>query len=138
MTLIKNTSTYQSRLWKLFLLQKKPIRIIYNLNYCDHTYVFFHSSKIRTFHDLVIYKTMIINGRVQTFFKPTAAINMYGTRQSKLFYVKTTNNTPRLLSLTVKCMKTWNSLTNEITQLLLTQFKNIQVVITYCIFINFN
>ena len=43
------------------------------------------------------YKTMIIlykanhhslNGRVQALFKPTEAIHMYGTRQSKLFYVK--------------------------------------------------
>ena len=49
---------------------------------------------------VVTYKTMIIlykannhslNGRVQAFFKPTEAIHMYGTRQSKLFYVKNTN-----------------------------------------------
>ena len=79
------------------MLQKKAIRIIYNLNYHYHTYVFFHSSKILKLHDLVTYKTMIIlykannhslNGRVQAFFKPTEAIHMYGTRQSKLFYVK--------------------------------------------------
>ena len=85
--------TYQSRLKKLFLLQKKAVRIIYNLNYHDHTSVFFHSSKILKLHDLVTYKTMIIlykannqslNGRVQAFFKPTEAIHMYGTRQSKL------------------------------------------------------
>ena len=37
-------STYPSRPRKLFLLQKKAIRIIYN--YHDHTSVFFHSSKI--------------------------------------------------------------------------------------------
>ena len=35
-------STYQSRLWKLILLQKKAIQIIYNINYHDHTSVFFH------------------------------------------------------------------------------------------------
>ena len=139
-------SMYQSRLKKLFLLQKKAIRIIYNLNYHDHTSVFFHSSKILKLHDLVTYKTMIIlykvnnhslNGRVQAFFKPTEAIHMYGTRQSKLFYVKNTNTTLRLLSLTVKGINTWSSLANEITQLpSLTQFKkNIQVVITYSIFI---
>ena len=94
-------STYQSRLKKLFVLQKKTIRIIYNFNYHDHTSVFFHSSNMLKLHDLVIYKTMIIlyeandhslNGRVQAFFKPTEAIHMYGTRQSKLFYVK--NQTP--------------------------------------------
>ena len=90
-------STYQSRLKTLFLLQKKAIRIIYNLNYHDHTSVFFHSSKILKLHDLVTYKTTIVlykannhslNGRVQAFFKPTEAIHIYGTRQSKLFYVK--------------------------------------------------
>ena len=70
-------STYQSRLKKLLLLQKKTIRIIYNLNYHDYTSVFFHSSKILKLHDIVTYKTMIIlykannhslKGRVQTFF----------------------------------------------------------------------
>ena len=92
-------STYQSRLKKLFLLQKKAIRIIYNLNYHDHTSVFFHSSKILKLHDLVICKIMIIlykinnhslAGRVQAFFKPTEAIHMCGTRQSKLFMLKKT------------------------------------------------
>ena len=90
-------STYQSRLEKLFLLQKKTIRIIFNLNYHDHTSVFLHSSKILKLHDLVTCKIMIIlykvnnhslTGRVQAFFKPTEAIHMCGTRQSKLFYVK--------------------------------------------------
>ena len=62
-------STYQSRLKKLFLLQK--IRIIYNLNYLDHTSVFFHSSKILKLHDLVTYKTMIIlyKANNHSFFK---------------------------------------------------------------------
>ena len=36
-------STYQSRLKKLFLLQKKAIRIIYSLNYHDHKSVFIHN-----------------------------------------------------------------------------------------------
>ena len=49
-------------------------------------------------HDLATDKTMIIfysanihfiNGRVQAFFKPTAGINIYGTRQCKLFLCKT-------------------------------------------------
>ena len=53
-------SMYQSRLKKQFLLQKKAIRIIYNLNYHDHTSVFFRSSKILKLHDLVTYKTVII------------------------------------------------------------------------------
>ena len=115
------------------VLQKKATRIIYDLNYHDHTSVFFHSSKILKLHDLVTYKTMIvlykannhsINGRVQAFCKPTEAIHMYGTRQSKLFYVKKKNTTLRLLSLTVKGINTWNNLANEITQLpSLTQFK---------------
>ena len=119
-------SMYQSRFKKIFMLQKKAMRIIYNLNNHDHTSVFFHSSNILKLHDLGTYKTMIIlykannhplNGRVQAFFKPTEAIHMYGTRQSKLFYVKKTNTTLRLLSLTVKSINTWNSLANKIAQL---------------------
>ena len=65
-----------------------------------------------------------LNERVQAFFKPTEDMHMYGTRKSKLFYVTKTNTTLRLLSLTVKGIKTWNSLANEITQLTsLTQSK---------------
>ena len=93
---------------------------------------FFHSSKILKLHDLVTYKTMIIlkannnslKCRVQALFKSSAAIYMYGIRKNKLFYVKKINTTLRLLSLTVNGIQTWNSLTNEITQLPnLTQFK---------------
>ena len=108
-----------------FCYRKKAIRIIYNLNYHDHTSVFFHSSKMLKLHDLVTYKTMVIlykannhslNGRVQAFFKPTEAI--YEA------YVKKPNTTLRLMSLPVKGIKTWNSLVNEITQLpSLTQLK---------------
>ena len=83
---------------------EKAIRIIYNLNYHDHTSVFFHSSKVLKRHDFVTYKTMIIlnkannhslNGRVHAFFKQTEAIHMYGTRQSKLFYVKKNKHHPQ-------------------------------------------
>ena len=75
-----------------YFCYKKAIRIIYNLNYHDHTSVFFHSSKILKLHDLVTYKTMIIlykannhslNGRFQAFFKPTEAIHMYTWYQTK-------------------------------------------------------
>ena len=100
---------------KIFLLQKKAIRIIYNLNYHDHISVFFHSSKILKLHDLVAYKIMIIfykannhslNGRIRAFFKPIEAIHIYSTRQNKRFYVKKTNTNLRLLPLTVKGITT--------------------------------
>ena len=83
-------SMYQPRLRKVFMLQTKAIRIIYNLNYHDHTSVFFHSSTILKLHDLVTYKTMIILYKSNNHSFQT-------TRQSKLFYVKKTNTTLRLL-----------------------------------------
>ena len=75
------------------MLQKKAIRILYNLIYRDHTSQFFRSSKILKLHDLITYKTMIIlykannhslDGRFEALFKPTAAIRMYATRPSKI------------------------------------------------------
>ena len=61
-----------------------------------------------------------LEGRVQAFFEPTAAVHKHDTRQSKLFYVKKANTTHRLLSITV----TWNGLASNITQLPnLQQFK---------------
>ena len=57
------------------------------------TMVFFHCSKILKFQDLITHMTMImlykannhcLEGRVQAFFEPTAAIQKHDTRQCKL------------------------------------------------------
>ena len=77
-----------------YLCNKTAIRFICEINYHDYTSLFFHTSKMLKSHDLATDKTMIIfyianihfiNGRVQALFKPTAGINIYGTRQCKLF-----------------------------------------------------
>ncbi|KAK2172327.1 hypothetical protein NP493_972g00010 [Ridgeia piscesae] len=65
-----------------------------------------------------------LEGRVQVFFEPTAAVRKHDTRQSKLFYVKKANITHRLLSITVRGIHIWNGLAKNITQLpSLQQFK---------------
>ena len=103
-----------------YLCNKKAIRFICEINYHDYTSLFFHTSKMLKRHDLATDKTMIIfysanihfiNSRVQAFFKPTAGINIYGTRQN-CFYAKQINNAISLFSLAVKGVETWNSLTN--------------------------
>ena len=59
-----------------------------------------------------------LEGRVQAFFEPTAAVHKHDTRQSKLFYVK--KRTPHM-SITVRGIHTHVS---DITQLpSLQQFK---------------
>jgi len=68
-----------------------------------------------------------LEGRLQAFFGPTAAVHMHYTRQSKLFYVNKANTTHRLLSITVRYIyiHIWNGLGSNITQLpSLQQFKN--------------
>ena len=126
-------NTYPSRVRKLSLLQKKAIRIIYSLDYHGHTSVFFHCSRILKLQDLITHRTMVmlykannhcLEGRVQAFFEPTAAVHKYDTRQSKLFYVKKANTTHRLLSITVRGIHVWNGLESNIRQLpSLQQFK---------------
>ncbi|KAK2183256.1 hypothetical protein NP493_316g01007 [Ridgeia piscesae] len=65
-----------------------------------------------------------LEGHVQAFFEPTAAVHKHDTRQSKLFYVKKANTTHRLLSITVRGIHIWNGLASDITQLpSLQQFK---------------
>ena len=65
-----------------------------------------------------------LEGRVQAFFEPTAAVHKHDTRQSKLFYVKKANTSHRLLSITVRGIHIWNGLANDITRLpSLQQFK---------------
>ena len=95
--------------------------------------VFFHFSKILKLRDLITHMTMVIlykannhclEGRVQAFFEPIAAVQKQDTRQSILFYVKKTNTTHRLLSITVRGIYLWNGLASDITQLpSLPQFK---------------
>ena len=119
-------NTYPSRVRKLSLLQKKAIRIIYSQDYHGHTSVFFHCSRILKLQDLITHRTMVmlykannlcLEGRVQAFFEPTAAVHKYDTRQSKLFYVKKANTTHRLLSITVRGIHVWNGLESNIKQL---------------------
>ena len=61
-----------------------------------HLY-FFHCSKFLKLEELITHRTMVmlynannhcLEGRVQAFFEPTAAVNKHDTRQSKQFYVK--------------------------------------------------
>ena len=80
-------NTYPSRLRKLFLLQKKAIRIIYSPDYHGHTVCLYYSKILKL------------------------------KRQSKLFYVKKTNTTHRLLSNTVRRIHIWNGVASDITQL---------------------
>ena len=92
---------YFYRVHKLFLLTKKSIRIIYNLNCHDHTCAFVHSSKILKLHDLVTHKTMVIlykannhssNDRVQAFFKPSSYVHVW-YKKANCFKLKKTNAT---------------------------------------------
>ena len=119
-------NTYPSRLRKLSLLQIKAIRIIYSLDYHGHTAVFFYCSNILKLEDLITHSTMVmlykannscLEGRVQAFFEPTAAVHMHDTRQSKLCYFIKANTTHRLLSITVRGIHIWNGLASDITQL---------------------
>ena len=65
-----------------------------------------------------------LEGRVQTFFYPPAAVRKHDTRQLKLLYAKKANTTDRLLSITVIGIHILNGLASDITQLpSLQQFK---------------
>ena len=79
-----------------------------------------------------------LEGRVQAFFEPTAAVHKHDTRQSKLFYVKKANTTHRLLSITVISIHIWNGLASNITHLpSLQQFKkSFKVDVTFFVCMN--
>ena len=109
------------------------VKAVYMYMYHGHTSVFLHCSKILKLQDLITHRTMVmlykannhcLEGRVQAFFEPTAAVHKHDTRQSKLFYVKKANTTHRLLSITVRGIHVWNGLACNIRQLpSLQQFK---------------
>ena len=73
------------------------MRIIYSLDFHGHTSVFFHCSKNPKLQDLITHRTMVmlykannhcLEGRVEAFFEPTAAVHKHDTRPSNLVYVK--------------------------------------------------
>ena len=60
---------YLYRLRKLSLLQKKAIRIIYNLDYHGCTYVYLRCSKILELQDLITHKNMIVLSSKHLLFR---------------------------------------------------------------------
>ena len=86
-------STYQSNFKRIFLLQKKLIRIISKASFDAHTGPLFKDLQILKFHNIYKYHTsklmfLFTNNLLPNYFKSmlTSQVHSYNTRTSKLFY----------------------------------------------------
>ena len=115
-------NTYKSNTNKVFLKQKKVIRIIHNAGYIDHTSPLFFQSKTLKFPDIVsfftgtfMYKAFhhSLPPNLQNYF--TRNSNERRTRQSEFnFYQKYVSTRKKQLSISISGVLLWNSLNTVI------------------------
>ena len=117
-------STYQSSSKRIFLLQKKLIRLIISKTSFDaHTGPLFKDLQILKFHDIYQYHTgklmfLFTNNSLSNCFKSmfmsTSQVYSYNTRTSKLFYMFPCKTNLRQFSIRFQGPKFFNSLSNNI------------------------
>ena len=116
-------STYQSNLKRIFLLQKKLVRIIGKASFDAHTGPLFKDLQILKFHNIYQYHTgklmfLFTKNLLPNYFKSmfmlTSQVPSYNTRTSKLFYMFPCRTNLRQFSIRFQGPKFFNSLSNNI------------------------
>ena len=117
-------STYQSNLKRIFLLQKKLVRIISKASFDAHTGPPFKDLQILKFHDIYQNHTrklifLFTKDLLSNYFKPmfmfiTSQVHSYNTGTSKLFYMFPSRTNLRQFSIRFQGPKFFNSLSNNI------------------------
>ena len=113
-------STYQSNLKRIFLLQKKLVRIISKASFDAHTGPLFQDLQILKFHDIYQYHTgklvfLFTENLLPNYFKSifmlTSQVHSYNTRT---FYMFPCRTNLRQFSIRFQRPKFFNSLSNDI------------------------
>jgi hypothetical protein len=68
---------------KVFILQKKILRIIYNIKPRDSCRKLFRDNQIMTFHSLYLYSLTLFVANNKCLFDPNNAFHQYNTRANK-------------------------------------------------------
>ena len=112
-------NTYESNFNKLFLKQKRVIRIISKAEFSDHTNPLFKQLKILKLHDLIKLRSAIFMYKADKntlprklqlmFIDNTVNIN-YNFRNKKDYYQKYVRTKQKQMCLSVLGVKLWNSL----------------------------
>ena len=115
-------NTYESNLNKLFLKQKRVIRIINKATFYAHTTLLFKKLNVLKLKDLIELKTAIFMYKVYTKSLPRNLLEkfeiknknrFYNLRSSQAFNLKFVRTTQKQMCLSVCGLKLWNSLSEE-------------------------
>ena len=115
-------NTYESNLNKLFLKQKRVIRIINKATFYAHTTLLFKKLNVLKLKDLIELKTAIFMYKVYTKSLPRNILEKfeiknknrcYNLRSKKVFNLKFVRTTQKQMCLSVCGIKLWNSLSEE-------------------------
>lgn len=115
--------TFKNHTNKIFILQKKAIRAINNLEYNDHTTGYFHSNKILKLEDQYksqisnyIYK--ILNSNIDNEICSQLKLNLrshpHNTRCKEMLNVSQINKCKTKNSIFYNGIKIWNGLPNSL------------------------
>lgn len=114
-------NTFESRVRKLMVLQKRAIRVVDKAQYRDHTDPIFKKYNCLKFQDIVNLKSLIIvyqaknnilPDNVQNLFKESQSAHKYNTRSSANgnFDVQYCRTKLRSMAISIKGVKLWNEL----------------------------
>ena len=115
-------NTHQSKLRKLFLLQKRALRLIANVSYTYHTDSLFKNYKCLKLEDLVklhinciMYKAFHsdLPVQLQKLFLKVENKHSYVTRRKDYFYQKSVRTKLKQMSISIFGVKEWNNLDTD-------------------------
>ena len=116
-------NTYRTKLYPLYLLQKRAIRIITHSTFQAHTKPLFTRLKCLNLYDLILLDTWVLMFKCMNnlapcsfsaIFTKTANVHTYNTRQSQHLYQPLARTTVLLNSFYFKGITEWNSLDPDI------------------------
>ena len=129
-----------NKLHKIYILQKKAVRIICSMAYTAHSAPGFKILKLLTISDIsklqlaefmYKYSNKLLPKTFQHLFTTNANIHSYGTRQACHYHLSSITTSLRKYSISTTGPKIWNALSKEIKSAAsLHKFKN-QLKSTY-------
>lgn len=129
-------NNYKSSLHPLIILQKRAVRIVHKVGYCDHTNTLFFQSKLLKLSDLVDYYTAQLLFKANKNALPVNLQKLFMQREGEYnlrgcgnFKVKAVRTTRKTLCVSICGVKLWNQLGSELKQcpnihLFKSRFKN--------------
>ena len=118
-------NTYETNLNKLFLKQKRVIRIINKTTFTAHTNILFKQLKVLKLKDLIQMKTALFMYKVSKKSLPSNLLAMFDIKQPNEFYnlrskskemfeLKYVRTEQKQMSLSIHGVKIWNSIDEDI------------------------